>query len=63
MLLQNLIHSYHWIVRKFLKHEVKNVINVRWKRANDMLKEALIWNWENDEEVLDYLQETSSVCV
>jgi len=66
-MMKNLPPKYRWIVRKFLKHEIKKVINVKWKKANDMLKDALTWNWENDEEVLGYIQEHSpvrrSVCV
>jgi hypothetical protein len=61
-ILKVLPKQYRWIVRKFLKHEiVKKVPVVRWGVAKDYLKDALTWNWENDEEVLGYIQEHSPV--
>ena len=60
-MMKNLPPQYHWIARKFLKHEIKKVITVRWKKANDLLKDALTWNWVNEEEVEGYIQEHSPV--
>jgi len=66
-MMMNLPKKYHWIARKFLKHEVMKVINVRWKPLCDSVREALTWNGENEDEVLDYIHEHSplrhSVCV
>lgn len=66
-ILKRLPKQYHWIVKKFLKHQVKKTPVVRWKIANEILKDAITWNWANDEEVLDYIHHHSpvrhSVCV
>jgi hypothetical protein len=67
IMFRNLPEKFHWIAKKFIKHEICKIPLVRWGEANKTLKDALTWNWENDEEVLDYIQEHSpvrrSVCV
>jgi|DEB0MinimDraft_6_1074348.scaffolds.fasta_scaffold06391_5 hypothetical protein len=66
-ILKVLPKQYHWIVRKFLKHNFKKTPCVQWAKACEALKDALIWNWANEEEVMDHIQEHSpvrrSVCV
>lgn len=60
-MMRNLPPKYHWIARKFLKHQVMNIINVRWKPACDRIREALAWNEDRREDLMGYIQETSPV--
>lgn len=66
-MMKNLPKQYHWIVRKFLKHQVKKVITVRWKPACDLVREALAWNQDRRKDLMVHIQETNpvkhSVCV
>lgn len=60
-MMRNLPAKYHWIARKFLKHEVMRIISVRWKPACDQIRVALASNESNEHQIRDYIQLHSPV--
>ena len=55
-ILKRLPEKYKWIVQKILKHQIVGKPHTSWKKANDALKEALVINWCNEEDMMDYIQ-------
>ena len=48
--------EFHWIVKKHIKHDLKKVPIVCWNKASVALKEAVVWNWCDDDEYGRYIQ-------
>ena len=54
LMMYGLPSQYHWIVKKHLKHDIKNVPIVHWCGVDRYLQDSLDWNWVSDDSYAEY---------